>query len=148
MPTMTTRTVACSCSLSVRPLKRRRTRSRPRRRAPAGGLFIAAGSDMLGVLDAAFGRQIDADRRSAADGAADIEGAAMQARQLDGERQPEARAGMGDEGRFVDAPEPRLGRGNILLGDAHARIGDDETKPAGLVDAGDHRYAAARPRGL
>src|SRR5450432_2796058 len=108
MPTMTIRTVACSCSLSVRPLKRRRTRSRPRRRTPAGGMFIAAGSDMLGVLDAALGRQVDADCGAAADGAADVEGAAMQARQLDGERQPEACAGMGDEGRFVDAPETRL----------------------------------------
>src|ERR1700674_4308256 len=101
---MTIRTVACSCSLSVRPLKRRRTRPIPRFRAPAGR-FIAAGSDMLGVWDAALRRQVDADRGAAADGAADIEGAAVQTRQLDGERQAEAGAGMGNKGRFMDPPE-------------------------------------------
>src|ERR1700692_3007759 len=105
---MTMRTMACSCSLSLRPLRRRRARSRPRFNAPTGG-FGAADSDMLGVLDAALRRQIDADRGAAADRAADIEGAAVQARQLYGEREPKSGAGMRCKGRFVNPPEASLG---------------------------------------
>src|SRR4029077_1957358 len=105
---MMMRTMACSCSLSVRPLRRRRARSRPRFKAPIGG-FRAADSDMLGMLDAALRRQIDTDRGAAADRAADTEGAAVQARQLDGEREPESGAGMRCQGRFVNPPEAGLG---------------------------------------
>src|ERR1700722_3884941 len=130
---MTIRTIACSCSLSLRPLSRSRARSRPRFSAPACWC-AAASSDMLGVLDTALGGQIDADRGSAADRAADVQGTPMQAGQLNGERKPQARAGMGNQGRFVDAAEPRLGGGDVLFGDAHTGIGDDEAQAAIIVD--------------
>src|SRR4029077_7804427 len=102
---MTIRTIACSCSLSLRPLRRRRARLRPRFNAP-DCWFVAASSDMLGVLDTALGRQIDADRGAAADRAAYVERPAMQASKLDGERKPQAGAGVGDQGGFVDPAEP------------------------------------------
>src|SRR6516162_4504193 len=99
---MTMRTIACSCSLSGRPCKRWRTKPRARVTCEAE---TAGASDMRGVADAAFGRQVDRDRGAGADGAADVEGTAMKLGQLDGERKAETRPGMGEPGRLADPTE-------------------------------------------
>src|SRR5215470_17009123 len=93
--TITIRTIACSCSLSARPRRRWRTKANAPSKAPAGGVS-ACGSGMGRVLDAAFGRQIDSDRGARTDIAGDIERSAVELRQFDGERKPEAGARVGE----------------------------------------------------
>src|SRR5262249_12807211 len=111
---MTMRTIACSCSLSGRPWRRRRTKARPSCHRPAG-VSADSGSDVRGVQDAALCWQIDGDRGAGADRAADVERPPMELGQLDGEREPETGPRVGEPRRLADAPETRLGEGDVLL---------------------------------